>query len=127
MTGVAPSPTGEILSEPLQWHYNVSSVSVPTLLLSRAGSGDQNIMLHFESRDSIYRHLTAAPFKVMGCHKDADHSQMVVYAGGHVAAWMMWQLQGDTAAAHVVADSNPEIAKNRRCQDVKPSQMQFNK
>ena len=123
-TGVALSPTGEVLADSLHWHYDASAVSVPMMLISGTGYADQEIIIPIEALDSIYRHLTASPFRLMARHRDVDHGQTLVIADGYVTAWMMWQLNGDTDAAKAFTAPAPEIAGNSHYQDVKTSQME---
>ena len=118
-TAVALSPSMEKLAQDLEWEYDASLINIPILLLSSTGNADENLVISLEGLESIYNHITASPFKIMGRRNDADHGDMLYFADGYVTAWFMWQLQNDEEASKAFIGNNPEIKNNQYYQDIK--------
>ena len=109
-TAVPISPTQESLAEGLGWHYDLTKVTIPVLLLAGTkGSGEMKTVLPREAMDSMYEKLGVpkAMARKLGCeHNDTDTA-----LDGYVTAWMMWQLQGDEYAGSVF-QSGGELSQN---------------
>ncbi len=110
-TIVALSPTQEELADALGWHYNLSEVRVPTLMIAGAkGDGETKTVIPLDKLNIMYDKLTIS--KVMARRIDAEHNDTDSFADGYVTAWFLWQLQGSEEAAGVFAGTNPELMKN---------------
>ncbi|MFV0479410.1 MAG: chlorophyllase/cutinase-like alpha/beta fold protein [Anaerorhabdus sp.] len=117
-TAVLLSPTNEELATALDWDYDASKVSVPILLLSSTGAGDEELVVNLEGLRSIYNHIPATTEKMMVRRNDADHGDMLYFSDGYVTAWLMWKLQGDEEAAKAFIGDSAEIENNKNYQDI---------
>lgn len=113
-TGVALSPTNKELADHLEWEYDAAQIHVPVLLISGAGGGDDWVVTGDQLRE-IYEDIPSD--KVMVRRKDTPHSQVLYMPNGYVAAWLLWQLQGDEEAAKAFIGNAPEIENNPLYQD----------
>lgn len=113
-TAVAISPTNVQLAKDLMWDYDPSGVSVPILLMSGAGGGDDWVVTGDGLRE-IFDQI-ASP-KAMMRRADTGHGEMLYSADGYVLAWFMWQLQGDEEAAEAFTGESPEALANSHYQD----------
>lgn len=93
---VALSPTNKELAHNLFWDYNATKITIPTLLISGAGGGDDWVVTG-EQLTEIYQDIPASKIKVR--RKDTAHNEVLYAADGYVTALFMWQLQGDQEAA----------------------------
>ncbi len=110
-TAVPVSPTNEGQTAALGWHYDLSKVNVPILLLAGTkGDFEMKYVIPEESMIEMYHKLSAP--KVMARKLDCEHGDMLYSADGYITAWFMWQLQGDGAAAKAFTGDSPEIAGN---------------
>ena len=66
----------------------------------------------------IYNTLPDSLDKVRGRCVNAEHGDMQERTDGYMTAWMLWQLQGDEAAAKVFVGDNAEILTNALWQDI---------
>ncbi|MGM5693283.1 poly(ethylene terephthalate) hydrolase family protein [Streptococcus suis] len=112
---VALSPTNKELAHNLFWDYNATKITIPTLLISGAGGGDDWVVTG-EQLTEIYQDIPASKIKVR--RKDTAHNEVLYAADGYVTAWFMWQLQGDQEAAQAFVGEMPEITENPKYQDV---------
>ena len=110
---VALSPTNQVLANGLEWDYDATKITIPTLLLSSTVSGDENLVINKEGLESIYNDINAT--KVMARRMNADHGDMLYVSDGYVTAWFMYYLQNDKNAEKLFQ----EIQKNTLYQDQK--------
>lgn len=110
---VALSPTNQVLANGLEWDYDATKITIPTLLLSSTGSGDENLVINKEGLESIYNDINVT--KVMARRMNADHGDMLYVSDGYVTAWFMYYLQNDKNAEKLFQ----EIQKNTLYQDQK--------
>mgnify|MGYP001685655035 FL=1 len=110
---VALSSTNQVLANGLEWEYDATKITIPTLLLSSTGSGDENLVINKEGLESIYNDINAT--KVMARRMNADHGDMLYVSDGYVTAWFMYYLQNDKNAEKLFQ----EIQKNILYQDQK--------
>ena len=113
---VALSPTNMDLAQNLEWDYDATKITVPVLLISGAGGGDDWVVTG-EQLESIYDEIHAAKF--MARRKDTDHGAVLYSADGYVTAWFMWLLQEDEEAAKAFLGSHAEMADNPLYQDIR--------
>lgn len=111
---VALSPTNEELAEGLMWDYDATKVTVPTLLVSGAGGGD-DLVVTGEQLEAIYEDVAGPKFMMR--RSDTPHDAMLYSADGYVTAWLCWQLQGDKDAAKAFVGDAPEALSNPLYQD----------
>lgn len=115
-TAVALSPTNEEQAVSLQWHYDLSKIKVPILMIAgTAGDFETELVLPIEKMNSMYEKIDAP--KVMMRKTGCEHGDMLYSADGYVTAWFMWQLQNDEAAAKAFIGNVPEIMRNKLYQD----------
>lgn len=114
----ALSPTNQELAQNLEWDYDAAKITVPILLISGAGGGDDWVVTG-EQLNSIYQDINID--KIMARRKDTDHGAVLYSTDGYVTAWFMWQLQGDEEAAKAFCGSSAEIKNNPLYQDVESS------
>ena len=113
-TAVALSPTNKELAEALEWPYNAAQITVPIMLVSGEGGGDDWVVTG-EGLTAIYDDIPGD--KVMLRRRNTDHGKTQYSEDGYVTAWFMWQLQGDAEAAKAFAGENPELLNNPLYQD----------
>lgn len=113
-TAIALSPTNKELAQALEWPYNAARITIPTMLISGEGGGDDWVVTG-EGLTAIYDDISAD--KVMLRRKNTDHGKTQYSEDGYVMAWFMWQLQGDPEAAKAFVGDNPELLNNPLYQD----------
>lgn len=113
-TGVAISPTNQLVALALEWPYDVTGIEAPIMLISGAGGGDDAVIT-LEGLNAIYDQIPGD--KLMTRRKDTSHGLTVTAEDGYVVAWFMWQLQDDQEAAKAFTGNDPEILKNEQYQD----------
>lgn len=117
-TAIALSPTQKELAEQLGWHYDLTEIGVPVLMLAGMEGG-------FELETVIPESVMNWMFdqihveKVMARKNGADHGGMLYKADGVVTAWLCWQLQGDLQAAGLFEGDTPELKSSDLYQDVR--------
>ncbi len=117
-TAVALSPTHEEQAIALNWHYDLTRIKVPLLLLAGTqGDFETKLVIPFEKMTAMYDKISSG--KVMARKTGCEHGEMLYYADGYVTAWLMWQLQGDTEAGAAFIGERPEILYNALYQDIK--------
>ena len=117
-TAVALSPTHEETALAFGWNYDLTKVSIPTLIIAGTkGDFETQMVIPIEKMIDMYNKIPAP--KVMMRRIGAEHGQMLYSADGYVTAWFMWQLQGDEEASKAFAGDNPEIMQNELYQDQK--------
>ncbi len=115
-TAVSLSPTHEELADALHWHYDLSQVSVPVLLIAgTSGEFETETVIPFEKMTAMYEKLNVP--KAMARKTGAAHADTASTADGYVTAWFMWQLQGDQEAGKAFTGEDPELLKNPLYQD----------
>lgn len=119
-TAVALSPTHEEQAISVNWHYDLTQIKVPLLLLAGTqGDFETQLVIPFEKMTAMYDKIPSS--KVMARKTGCEHGEMLYYADGYVTAWLMWQLQGDAEAGAAFIGTHPEILDNALYQDVKIS------
>ena len=117
-TAVALSPTHEETAIAFGWNYDLTKVSIPTLIIAGTkGDFETQAVIPIEKMIEMYNKISSS--KVMMRRIDAEHGQMLYSADGYVTAWLMWQLQGNEEASKAFIGDNPEILKNELYQDQK--------
>jgi len=115
----AAGPANLDLAKDLDWPYDPSADSVPTLLTASTGQGDENLVVSLPQLTAVYDRIPASTDKLMLRRNDGDHGQMLYLADGYMTAWFMWHLQGDEQAKGAFVGSDPEAMHNPRYQDQK--------
>jgi len=115
-TAVSLSPTNEELADSLNWHYDLSKVSVPVFIIAGTdGEFETELVIPFEKLKSMYEKLNVP--KAMVRRSGAEHQDTPNVADGYVTAWFMWQLQNDTEAVKAFIGEDPELLRNPLYQD----------
>lgn len=115
-TAVALSPTHEELAVALEWHYDLTQIHIPLLLMAGTeGEFETEVVLPVDKMISMFNKLETD--KVMARKTGCEHGHMLYSADGYVTAWFMWQLQGDKEAAKAFTGDAPEILENALYQD----------
>ena len=115
-TAVALSPTHEETALTFGWNYNLTKVSIPTLIIAGTqGDFETQMVIPIEKMINMYQKIPAP--KVMMRRIGAEHGQMQYSAGGYVTAWFMWQLQGDKETEKAFIGDSPELLTNKLYQD----------
>ncbi len=110
-TAVSLSPTHEEMARALGWSYDLTKVSVPTLMLAGTkGEFEMEMVIPEEAMTAMYEKL-AVP-KAMARKRDMEHGEMLYSADGYSTAWFLWQLQGDEEAAEAFIGKRPELLEN---------------
>lgn len=111
---VAISPTNMTLAQALQWDYDAHEVSIPTMLISGEGGGDDWVVTG-EELQAIYEQIPSA--KAMCRRKNTPHGETLYAENGYVTAWFLYWLQGDVEAGSAVWGEEAEIMHNALYQD----------
>ena len=114
-TAVSLSPTNKTLAHNLFWDYDAFLVSVPILLISGEGGGDDWVVTG-EQLIEIYEDIPSN--KVAARRKSTPHNEVLYKPDGYITAWFMYYLQGDEEAGKAFFGDNPEISANELYQDV---------
>ncbi len=115
-TAVALSPTHEEQAASTKWHYDLTAIKIPIMMLAGTkGDFETKMVIPIEKMKSMYGKIPTD--KVMARKTGYEHGEMLYVADGYVTAWLMWQLQNDTEAAKVFTGDNPEIMNNKLYQD----------
>lgn len=117
-TAVALSPTHEETALAFGWNYDLTKVSIPTLIIAGTqGDFETQAVIPIEKMIDMYEKIPSS--KVMMRRIGAEHGQMLYAADGYVTAWFMWQLQDDKEAKKAFIGDSPEIMQNKLYQDQK--------
>lgn len=111
---VSLSPTKIELAENLYWHYDISQVTTPMLLL--AGTNEDAFVTP-ETLKDMYDMLPNNTTKVMATRDKAEHNDMLYWSDGYVTAWFMYYLYGDTEAGRAFFGNSAEILSNQLYQN----------
>lgn len=116
-TVVPLSPVSEqTAAEMTDYPYDSGEITCPILLLAgTSGEFETEIVIPSEAMSAMYEAIPAP--KAMARRVGMTHDDMLVQAGGYVAAWFRWQLQGDMEAAEVFLGEAPELLQNPIYQD----------
>ncbi|WP_054954951.1 poly(ethylene terephthalate) hydrolase family protein [Paenibacillus dakarensis] len=114
----AASPTWPDLAAAIEWDYDASKLTVPTLLLAATGNTDSSTISPLNGLQKIYNSIPDSTAKLMFRRNDGDHGDMLYFVDGYMTAFFMWQLQDDEEAAQAFAGENAEILSNRYYQDI---------
>ena len=115
-TAVALSCTNMALADSLEWSFDPSRVSVPMLLVSGAGGGDDWVVTGDQLKEIQDR--LAGP-SVSLRRKDTPHGEMLYSADGLVTAWLLWQLQQNQEAKELFEGPDAQILTNPAYQDLR--------
>ncbi len=117
-TAVALSPTHEEQAASTKWHYDLTAIKIPIMMLAGTkGDFETKMVIPIEKMKSMYGKIPTD--KVMARKTGYEHGEMLYVADGYVTAWLMWQLQNDTEAAKAFTGDSPEIMNNKLYQDQK--------
>lgn len=117
-TAVPISPTHEELAEGLKWHYDLSKVNVPVLMIAGTkGDGEIKTVIPLEKMQAMYEKLNVP--KAMARKQGCEHNDTDSAADGYITAWFLWQLKGDTEAAKAFTGETPELLSNKLYQNQK--------
>ncbi len=117
-TAVALSPTHEEQAASTKWHYDLTAIKIPIMMLAGTkGDFETKMVIPIEKMKSMYGKIPTD--KVMARKTGYEHGEMLYVTDGYVTAWLMWQLQNDTQAAKAFTGDNPEIMNNKLYQDQK--------
>lgn len=115
-TAVSLSPTNEELADSLNWHYDLSKVSVPVFIITGTdGEFETEMVIPLEKLEDMYNKLKTS--KAMARRSGAQHQNTACDADGYVVAWFMWHLQNDNEAAKAFIGTDPELLNNPLYQD----------
>ncbi len=115
-TAVALSPTHEEQAASTKWHYDLTAIKIPIMMLAGTkGDFETKMVIPIEKMKSMYGKIPTD--KVMARKTGYEHGEMLYVADGYVTAWLMWQLQNDTEAAKAFTGDSPEIMNNKLYQD----------
>ena len=124
-TGSAAYP---MLAIAMGWAYDPADISVSYFMTASTGTSDDmgkpdsnteyNGVSPLQALKEIYNTLPDSLDKVRGRCVNAEHGDMQERTDGYMTAWMLWQLQGDEAAAKVFVGDNAEILTNALWQDI---------
>lgn len=110
-TAVPLSPTNEKLSADLGWHYDLSKLNIPVLLLAgTVGDFEMQTVIPEEDMKRMYDRIPSQ--KVMARKLECEHGHMLYSADGYVTAWLMWHLRNDQKAASAFTGDAPELLSN---------------
>lgn len=115
-TAISLSPTNKELAHDLFWDYDASKISIPIMLISGEGGGDDWVVTG-EQLTEIYNDIHGD--KVAMRRRKTPHGEVLYKTDGYTMAWFMWQLQGDTEAAKAFTGDKPEILTNQFYTDQK--------
>lgn len=117
-TAVALSPTHEETAIAFGWNYDLTKISIPTLMIAGTqGDFETEAVIPIEKMIQMYNKIPSS--KVMIRRIGAEHGQMLYSADGYVTAWFMWKLQGDEEASKAFVGDNAEILTNSLYKDQK--------
>lgn len=124
-TGSAAYP---MLATAMGWAYDPADISVSYFMTASTGTSDDmgkpdsnteyNGVSPLQALKEVYNILPDSLAKVRGRCVNAEHGDMQLRTDGYMTAWMLWQLQGDEAAAKVFVGDNAEILTNALWQDI---------
>lgn len=112
-----------------EWSYDVSQISIPTLMVAGTGYFDagtaaditategQGICPLYSMQD-CYNRISAGVPKMIARRTDTDHGDMLRKPNGYMTAWFMYWLKGDAVAGEAFAGDTAEILSNAAWQDV---------
>lgn len=108
-TAVALSPTNKELAHNLFWDYDATKITIPIMLISGQGGGDDWVV----TGDQLVDIANDIPSNKLAMRrKNTPHGEVLYKPDGYTMAWFMWQLQGDTEAAQAFIGDKPEILTN---------------
>ena len=108
-TAVTLSPTKFELADNLYWHYDVSTITIPTMMLCGT---EENAYVDPTTLKEIYDAFPTDTPRLMATRDNAEHNDMLYFSDGYVTAWFVWQLKNDTNASSAFVGDNAEILNN---------------
>lgn len=121
----AASTTKHPLAVYLNWHYDMSKITIPYFAVAGVNPSDAG--------DGITRETGIAPLwsmqenlenlpkdtpTVLARRVATDHGQMLYQGDGYMTAWFLYTLLNDGEAKQVFVGNNAEIKSNSNWQDV---------
>ncbi|MGN1372975.1 MAG: alpha/beta hydrolase [Candidatus Coproplasma sp.] len=121
------SATHIVLSEALNWPYDVSKIKIPYFMAAGTlstdagdgveGSDNVGIAPLFSLQEN-YSAISDDVVKIMARRVNADHGDMLAQADGYMTAWLSYWLKGDAEAKAIFFGDDAEILTNSNWQDV---------
>ena len=103
----------------MDFPYDLSKVTIPTLVLAATGSFDSNTVTPLEKLEEIYNGLSSEE-KVMARRDGIDHGDMLYKVDGYTTAWLINYLKNTDESAAFFGE-NAEIKVNKNFIDYKAS------
>lgn len=111
-TAVSLSPTHEEIATSLKWHYDLTKINVPIMILAgMKGDFEMKSVIPIEALNEMYEKIDAP--KAMARKLDMEHGDMLYSADGYVTAWFMWKLRNDEEASKAFVGDNAELLSNK--------------
>ncbi|MGN1160437.1 MAG: hypothetical protein ACI4SE_09575 [Lachnospiraceae bacterium] len=121
------SPTNQDLAVALGWGYDLetdhpygydlSRVTIPTLMLAGTGDFDAQTVIPLEKLEENFEAIPDTVPKVAARRKDTEHGDMLWRSDGYVTAWLRYYLYGDEEAGRAFFGPDAELANNVYWQD----------
>lgn len=121
------SPTSNTLAVALEWGYNLdtdnpygydlSKVTIPTLMLAGTGDFDAETVIPLEELTNNFETIPSEIPKVAARRKNTEHGDMLWRSDAYVTAWLMYYLYGDEEAGKAFFEENAELSHNVYWQD----------
>ena len=128
------SPTNNPLAVKLQWGYDLdtdnpygydlSKVTIPTLMLASTGKFDVETVIPLEELTKNFETIPSGIPKVAARRKNTEHGDMLWRSDAYVTAWLMYYLYGDEEAGKAFFGQDAELAHNEYWQDYMVSNQQ---
>lgn len=112
------SPPVPDLATNLEWDYDATKITVPTLLIAGTGDIDSKTICPLTGLRVIYNNIPDTVTKLMCRRNDGDHGDMLSFNDGYMTAFFMWQLQSDEEAGKAFIGESAEILTNGVYQDI---------
>ena len=121
------SPTNNNLAVALEWGYDLdtdspygydlSKVTIPTLMLAGTGDFDAETVIPLEELTNNFETIPSEIPKVAARRKNTEHGDMLWRSDAYVTAWLMYYLYGDEEAGQAFFGENAELSHNEYWQD----------
>jgi len=94
------------------WTYDPSKLTIPYAAVAGTGTFDSKAIAPLVDMKATYNALPEGVPAVIARRNDADHPDMLIDADAYMTAWFRYTLMGDSDAASVFIDPEPELAQN---------------
>lgn len=121
------SPTNNNLAVALEWGYDLdkdspygydlSKVTIPTLMLAGTGDFDAETVIPLEELTNNFETIPSEIPKVAARRKNTEHGDMLWRSDAYVTAWLMYYMYGDEEAGKAFFGENAELSHNKYWQD----------